>query len=163
MFHFIFSNYIKIGVAWFLINAAFSIVSSFSTVKSESTEHHYVINSHSFLRDIASKRIDLECAESTPASSENKLSVSEVYNKGNDAFFRCATEVIPIALNVTTMLGEAIYTPVGASIPIAGHKAYLSDDNDKKDNRCSHQVNTLISACPSVAKRYITSQEIMKM
>lgn len=162
MFHFIFSNSIKIGVIWFFLNAMFSILSGFSTVKSESTEHHYIIESHSFLRDIASKRIDLECAESTPASSENKLSVTEVYNKGYDAFVRCSTEVVPIAMNVTTMLGEAIYTPVGASIPIAVHKAYLIDDNDKS-NRCSHQVTALISACPDVAKRYITSQKIMNM
>lgn len=150
---------IRIGVIWLLVNAAFSVVSSFSTVKSESTEHHYVIKSHAFLSDIASKRIDLECAESTPASSESKLSVSEVYNKGNNALLRCASEVIPIALNVTTMLGEAAYTPIGASIPIAVHKAYLIDDNEKS-NRCSHQVYTLISACPSVAKRYITPQKL---
>lgn len=159
MFHFIFSNCIKIGVAWFLINAIFSILSGFSAVKSESTEHHYIINSHLFLQDIANKRIDLECAESTPVSSENKLSVSEVYNKGYDALIRCSTEVIPIALNVATTLGEAAYAPVGASIPIALHKAYLIDDNEKS-NRCSHQVNTLISACPSVAKRYITPQKL---
>lgn len=159
MIHFIFSNCIKIGVIWLLLNAIFSILSGFSTVKSESAEHHYIINSRSFLSDIASKKIDLECAESTPASSENKLSVTEVYNKGYDAFILCPTEVIPIALNVATTLGEAAYTPVGASIPIAVHKAYLIDDNEKS-NRCSHQVNTLISACPSVAKRYITPQKL---
>lgn len=154
MLEFTIKDIFSIGALWITANLAFSLFSASETIATDSNELTYAIDSHSFLSDIAERRIDKECADSPAIDDEHELSMGDVYKIGNSAHVRCPLESYTIALNSLQLLGETAFTPTKASIPIAASKATLSD-SDAKPERCSDQVNKLILACPEVVRRYI--------